>query len=312
MRHAVPVRPVPTGSAAPLPDRPDEGPAAGPRTLCVDCGGSGLKASVLDAAGTMLAPRVRVPTPYPLPPQRFAAELRALADGLPAYDRVTVGMPGVVRGGRVVATPHYVTEAGPFTPVRPDLLEAWRGLDVAALLGRALGAPTLVVNDAQVQGAAVVSGRGFEAVLTLGTGLGLALFDEGRLLPHLEMSHAPFRKGETYDQQLGDLARRRVGGAKWNRRVRRALDALRPVLQADRYYVGGGGARYVDTDLGEDVTLVDNRAGILGGVALWGTGPLAAPPGPRLVGHGRPAQPQEATDEVARVSPPSASAPSRA
>jgi polyphosphate glucokinase len=78
----------------------------GPFTLAVDCGGSGLKASVLDVAGTMHAPRTRVPTPYPLSPDRLVQEIALLAAGLPRADRVTVGMPGMIRHGVVVATPH--------------------------------------------------------------------------------------------------------------------------------------------------------------------------------------------------------------
>lgn len=240
-----------------------------PYTLSVDCGGSGLKAAVLGPDGAMLTPRVRVPTPYPCPPERFVAAVVELVAPLGCYDRVTVGMPGMIRRGRVVATPHYVTEAGPFTPRREDLVAAWSGFDAAAALATALGRPTIVVNDAEVQGAAVVSGEGVEVAVTLGTGMGFALFDDGRLLPHLEMSHHPFRKGETYDEQLGQHARLRVGSDTWNRRVVRMVRALRPVLWFDRMYVGGGGARYVRADLGPDVTLVDNTAGILGGAALW-------------------------------------------
>lgn len=240
------------------------------RTLALDCGGTGLKAIVLDAAAEPLCERMRVRTPYPCPPERLVAELVELAAATgTSYDRVSVGLPGAVRRGVVLATPHYVTEAGPHTPVRLDLVEAWTNFDVRAAVQAALGAPTRVVNDAELAGLAVVEGGGFEVVLTLGTGLGCALFDEGRLLPKVELSLAPFRKGQTYDEQLGHHARKRIGAAHWSRRVHRAVDGLRPVLCWDRCYLGGGAAKHLRVDLGEDVTLVSNEVGLRGGVALW-------------------------------------------
>ncbi len=211
------------------------------RTLALDCGGTGLKAIVLDAAAEPLCERVRVRTPYPCPPERLVAELveLAAATGTP-YNRVSVGLPGAVRRGVVLATPHYVTETGPHTPARPDLVEAWTDFDVRAAVEAALGAPTRAVNDAELAGLAVIEGSGFEVVLTLGTGLGCALFDEGRLLPKVELSLAPFRKGQTYDEQLGNHVRKRIGADHWSRRVRRgrrrapAGAALGPLLPGRR------------------------------------------------------------------------------
>jgi polyphosphate glucokinase len=239
------------------------------RTLAIDCGGTGLKALVLDERAEPLCERTRIRTPYPLSPERFVRELVGLAAPLPAFDRVTVGMPGMIRHGHVVATPHYPTVSGPFTEQDPRLLRAWSGFDVAAALGAAFGRPTLVLNDAEVQGAAVQTGQGLELVLTLGTGLGCAVFDDGMLAPHLELSHAPFRQGETYDAQLGNIARQRVGSRTWNRRLARAVDGLRPVFRFDRLYLGGGNAKHVRVDLGADVLLVPNTSGLLGGVSAW-------------------------------------------
>jgi polyphosphate glucokinase len=225
---------------------------------------------VLDAAGNPISERVKRRTPYPSPPDVLVGVVRELAEqtGID-YDRVSVGFPGMVRAGIVYATPHYVTEAGPFTPVRPDLVKEWAGFDVRAALEGALGRPTRVLNDAEIAGLAVIEGRGFEVLLTLGTGLGCALFDNGRILPKIEMSQAPFRKGQTYDQQLGHHARRRLGAARWTDRVARAIQTLRPVLWWDHLYVGGGGAKHLTRDLGENVTIVSNAVGLLGGILLW-------------------------------------------
>lgn len=254
----------------------------GPRTLAVDCGGGGIKASVLDAAGTMHAPPVRVPTPYPLPPERLVETVVAIARDLPSADRGTVGMPGMIRHGVVIATPHYVTRSGPRTRVLPELVQAWAGADMSAAFADALGYPVLVLNDAEVHGAGVVSGSGLELVLTLGTGLGSALFDGGVLAPHLELSHAPLRWGVTYDEYLGETERRRLGDPAWSRRVRRAVEGLRPVVHWDRLYLGGGNSRRIRPAvleaLGDDVVVVPNSAGIVGGVRAWalrGTDPAA-------------------------------------
>lgn len=243
---------------------------ARPWTLAVDCGGTGIKAAVLDAAGNQLSDRVRIRTPYPLPPEALLSSVRDLAaeTGL-VYDRASVGFPGMVRHGTVLATPHYVTEAGPFTPKDPDLEKRWSGYDVQGALAGALGVPVRVLNDAEIAGLAVIDGSGFEAVFTLGTGLGCALFDDGRPLPKLEISHAPFRNGQTYDEQLGHHARERVGERRWTERVARALDSLRPVLWWDRAYLGGGGVKHLTRDVGPDVTVITNLSGLLGGVRVW-------------------------------------------
>jgi polyphosphate glucokinase len=263
-------------------------------TLAVDCGGGGIKGSVLDSAGTMLHKPVRVPTPYPLPPDRFLETLRALATRLPAADRVTVGLPGMIRHGVVVRTPHYVTTRGPRSRIDPGLVELWHGFHAEAAVAAAFDRPALVLNDAEVHGAGVVAGTGLELVLTFGTGLGCALFDGGRIAPHLELSHAPVRSGLTYDAYVGEHERRRLGSTSWSRRVRRVVEGLEPVFAWDRVYLGGGNSRNItaevlaalqrlqspleppvppDADLGEQdpgrVVVVPNTAGIAGGVRAW-------------------------------------------
>ncbi|MGV9979553.1 ROK family protein [Micromonospora wenchangensis] len=242
-------------------------------TLAVDCGGGGIKGSVLDGDGTLRASVIRVDTPYPLPPGLFVKTLLELAGRLPPADRVTVGMPGMIRHGVVVATPHYVTRSGPRSRVDPDLLAEWSGYDARRAVTEAFGMPALVLNDAEVHGAGVVAGTGCELVLTLGTGLGSALFDGGRLAPHLELSHAPVRWGTTYDTYVGEPERRWLGDAFWSRRIRQVVDGLRPVFRWDRLYLGGGNSRLIRPEqvarMGDDVVIVPNTAGIVGGVRAW-------------------------------------------
>jgi len=242
----------------------------GPRTLSIDCGGSGMKGVVLDATGAPVTTRVRLPTPYPCPPVVFLDAIGRLAGRAGAdFDRVSVGMPGLVRHGIVRWTPHYVTESGPFSPVRSDLAFLWQDLDVRTLLESALGRPTRVVNDAELAGLSVISGRGYEVMLTLGTGLGFAHFSDGAVLPKIEVSAAPFRKGSTFDERLGHHARKARGSKAWSRDVGRALRRLYAVFSWDRAYLGGGGSKHLRVRVDEYVTLVGNHAGILGGVRLW-------------------------------------------
>lgn len=242
-------------------------------TLSIDCGGGGIKASVLDDAGTMRAHPIRVPTPYPLTTDLFVQTLADLAASLPAAERVTVGLPGMIRHGVVVTTPHYVTRSGPRSRVLPELVEQWEGFDAQTALQTALGLPTRVLNDAEVHGAGVVSGVGLELVLTLGTGLGCAIYDGGRLAPHLELSQAPVRWGLSYDTYIGEHERRRLGNAMWSRRVAKVVGGLRPVFLWDRLYLGGGNSRNITATvlgwLGDDVVIVPNSAALVGGARIW-------------------------------------------
>jgi polyphosphate glucokinase len=239
------------------------------RTLAVDVGGSGFKAAIVDATGEMLTDRVRVDTPYPCPPERLVGSLVELTRDLGERDRASVGFPGLVRGGRVGNIPSLSRRAydGEHDP---NLEHAWHGFHLGAALSDAFGVPTKVANDADVQGCAVVEGTGFEFVVTLGTGVGTALFSEGRLLPHLEMGHAPFRKDQTFENQLGNVTRKEIGNERWTRRVVKAIDAYYDFLFYDVIYVGGGNAKHLDPErLPRRARIVSNTAGIVGGVRLW-------------------------------------------
>jgi polyphosphate glucokinase len=254
--------------------------ALGALTLSVDCGGGGIKAAVLDAAGTAHAPALRVPTPYPLPPRLLVDTIAHLAAELPTARRVSIGMPGMIRHGVVIHTPHYITRSGPRTRVDPELKEQWTGFDMRAALSERLSVPTLVLNDAEFHGAGVVAGTGLELVLTFGTGLGSAHFDGGRIAPHLEFSRAPVRRGTTYDEYIGEVERHRLGDGLWSRRVARVVEGLRPVFLWDRLYLGGGNSRRITQAvidrMGDDVVIVSNSAALVGGARAW---ELLAEPG---------------------------------
>jgi len=265
---------VPAGPQS-VPD-PATDPAGGrvapehPFTLAVDIGGTGLKASVLDAKGAMVADRVKILTPYPLPPGKLVASLKKLTAPLPRAERASVGFPGMVRGGVVLSAPHFVTESGPGSAVDHLLEQQWTKFDLAGALTQELGIPTKAANDADIQGAAVVRGTGLELVITLGTGFGTGLFYNGDLQPHLEIAHQPFRKGESYDDQLGEATRKEIGETRWNKRVMKAIANMRVLTYFDHLYIGGGNSRrVVRHNLPDDITVIDNTAGILGGIRLW-------------------------------------------
>lgn len=228
----------------------------GIRTLAIDIGGTGLKASVLDEEGKMLVDRVRVETPVGSPPDGIVEALAKLVEPLPAFDRVSVGFPGVVRDGKVRTAPNLGHED-------------WKGFDLARALRKRLGKPARICNDADMQGLAAIQGRGVELVITLGTGFGTALYLDGRLAPHLELAHHPFRKGESYEEQLGNPARKKVGTTKWNKRIQKAIKNLRNLVHFDHLYIGGGNARKITFTPDPDITIISNEAGIKGGIALW-------------------------------------------
>ncbi|MDQ6697795.1 MAG: ROK family protein [Actinomycetota bacterium] len=251
--------------------------SAAAHTLVIDIGGTGLKATVLGPGGQPEHARIRAETTYPCPPEKLVADLVALVKPLPAYQRVSAGFPGVVRGGTVLTAPHFVTEHGPGSRVDNALTEKWTDFDLGGALGSALGAPVRVANDADVQGAGVVSGKGLERVLTLGTGLGSSTFRDGRLALHLELAHHPAVNGVTYNDYIGDAARKQLGTKRWNRRVRKALLALDALICPDAVLLGGGNAAKVDTAklqqkdavLAVKVRVVGNEGGLLGGIRLW-------------------------------------------
>lgn len=225
------------------------------RTLAVDIGGSGIKVIVLDADGNSLTERVRVPTPSPPKPDAVIAAIAELASSQGEFDRVSVGFPGVVRDG--------ITETA--VNLDPD----WIGFDLATVLSKHLGKPVRVINDADMQGLGAISGQGVELVITLGTGFGSALFVDGQLVPNLEMGHHQFRKGETYEQQLGRTALEKAGEKKWNTRLEKAIASLSHLFNYDYLYIGGGEAKNVTLYLPPNVKIVPNVSGLLGGIALW-------------------------------------------
>jgi polyphosphate glucokinase len=234
----------------------DTAAAGAPFTLAVDIGGTNIKAAVLDCAGHLVAAQIRTPTPKEATPQAVLEAIAGLAAQLPPIQRISVGFPGVVKGSKVLTAPNLGTRH-------------WAGFELIGALSQRFGVPARVLNDAAVQGLGVVEGHGLECVVTLGTGVGCALFRNGRLLLHLELGQHRARRGKTYDQYIGQAALAKKGPQRWNERVRRAIDTVTGLTTCDVLYIGGGNARKIAFEVPRHVRIVSNTAGLTGGLRLW-------------------------------------------
>lgn len=225
------------------------------RTLAIDIGGTGLKAMILGPDGAALTERLRVDTPRPATPQALLDAVWGLVGPIGEFDRISVGFPGVVVEG-VIHT-------------APNLDDGWAGYELGKTIGDQLKRPVRVLNDAGIQGYGAIEGRGTEMVLTFGTGMGCALYVDGKYVPNLELAHHPFRKGMSYEDYVDDNALEAIGKKKWNRRVQRVIDTILPVFNPRVLYLGGGNSKHIKLDLPDNVKIIDNVAGLLGGIALW-------------------------------------------
>ncbi len=226
-----------------------------PITLSIDVGGSGIKGRAFRGTDEPRTDRLRIKTPRPAKPAEVLEVIRQLVERQRPYDRISIGFPGVVCDG-VIKT-------------APNLDGKWNNVKLQKQVEKLSGKPVRVINDADMQGFGAIVGEGVEMVLTLGTGMGSALFVDGRSIPNLEFGHHPFEKGMTYEQRLGQAALDKIGKARWNRRVRRATNLLRQIFNFRKLYIGGGNARAIKGKLSDDIVIVKNAIAFVGGVKLW-------------------------------------------
>jgi polyphosphate glucokinase len=227
-----------------------------PKILSIDIGGSHVKATILNDKGDLQMDYDKVATPMPSTPENLIAAVHKLVKNFPPFDFISTGFPGYVRKGVIKTAPNLGTEA-------------WKDFDLAKALEKELGKPARVVNDADMQGLGLVSGKGLELVVTLGTGFGTALLVDGQLLPHLEISHHPISKGKDYDEYIGDKALQKEGIKKWNNRMKKVLKVMKTVINYDTLYIGGGNADKLNFKLDKNIKIVTNQQGIKGGSRLW-------------------------------------------
>ena len=247
---------TPNSSKAAAPAPAASSAAARPVTLSIDIGGSGLKAMLLDRAGKPVSERQRVVTPAVPTPDLVLEGLDELREQLPDFDRVSVGFPGVVKHGSTLEAFN----------LHPD----WAGFPLQAELEKRWKKPVRVGNDADVAGYGAIEGHGVELVITLGTGMGGALFTNGHLCPGLELGHHIWRKkGMTYEDYLGRRGLDKFGKKEWNKLLKEAIMDIEKLFNYDKLYLGGGNTKKIDFQLPPNVETVSNESGLLGGVVLW-------------------------------------------
>jgi polyphosphate glucokinase len=227
---------------------------ASPVTLSIDIGGSGIKAMLLDPRGKPLCERERVPTPAVPTPHAVLRVLEQLRARMPNFDRISIGFPGVVKRG--------------VTYLAVNLHPKWVNFPLQAEIARRWKKPVRVANDASVQGYGAVKGHGVELLLTFGTGMGSALFTDGKLCPGLELGHHPWRE-KTYEDYLGRRGLDKYGKKQWNKMLQAAIAQTASTFNWDHLYLGGGNTKKIALPLPKNVSIVSNADGILGGVALW-------------------------------------------
>jgi polyphosphate glucokinase len=226
------------------------------KILSIDIGGSHIKATILNKKGELKMDYDKVPTPAPASPDNLIKAIKTLVKNFPAYDKISVGFPGYVKNGVIKTAPNLNTKL-------------WADVDLTKKISDALGKPTQVVNDADMQGLGVVNGKGLEMVVTLGTGFGTALLMNGHLLPHFELAHLPVKTDKTYDQYIGEKALEKYGKERWNKRMQKDFEILKTVFNYDTLYIGGGNSDLLTFKLDKNMKIVTNADGIKGGARLW-------------------------------------------
>jgi len=224
--------------------------------LAIDIGGSHIKCTILNPQGEAQINYRKLVTPAQATPGNVIDTIRQLTKEIPDYEKISVGFPGYVRNGVAFTAPNLGNVY-------------WGKIDLGQQLSNALGKPVRLVNDADQLGLGVVSGKGFEMAVTLGTGVGTAILIDGYLLPHLELAHHPIRKNIDYDQYVGEAALKKAGKKKWNARMARLLTVWKIVFNYDRLYLGGGNVEYLSIPLDANIHKFSNQDGIKGGAKLW-------------------------------------------
>lgn len=204
------------------------------RILGIDIGGSGIKGALVDiSTGVMQTERVRIPTPSPAKPHAVVAVVAQLSKQFEWKGAIGCGFPGVVRRG--------------VTLTAANVHKKWIGLNAAQLLSQATGCDSMIMNDADAAGLAEISfgaGRnkpGVIVIVTIGTGLGTALFVDGTLVPNTELGHIEIG-GQDAELSASDAARQRqkLSWEKWAIHFNRYLGTLERLFWPDLFIIGGG------------------------------------------------------------------------
>ena len=210
------------------------------QALGIDIGGSGIKAAPVNlATGALVRDRYRIPTPQPSTPRAVVEVVKRLTTHFQWRGRVGITFPGVVRHGVLLSA--------------ANMHKGWIGVDAPKAFRRATKGPVTVLNDADAAGLAEMTlgagkrARGVVLVLTFGTGIGSALFVDGRLVPNTELGHVELRGR---DAELRASERAREDGnrswVRWAQRVDEFLHHLEMLFSPDLFIIGGGASKKAD------------------------------------------------------------------
>ena len=212
------------------------------KILVLDVGGTNLK---IRATGTAL---VKIPSGPTMTAAQMVTAVKKVSAGW-KFDAISIGYPGPVKDNQPLREPH-------------NLGGGW----VKFNFKKAFGRPVKIINDAAMQAlGSHIGGR--TLFLGLGTGLGSALVIDGSVLP-LELAHLPYKKNRSYEEYLGDAARKRLGKKKWLQHVEEVISLLKAALLADRVVLGGGNARLIEK-FPPGVEAGKNANAFIGGQRLW-------------------------------------------
>ena len=233
--------------------------------LGIDIGGSGIKAAPVNImTGELLAPRWRIPTPEPSKPQKIAQVIQQLAQHFEWKGAIGCGFPAVMRSGTALTA--------------ANIHKKWVGADAEALFSEITGLPVKVVNDADAAGLAEMTfgaGRehgGVVMMITIGTGLGTALFTHGHLVPNTELGHLEMN-GRDAELQASDAARKleKLSWKRWAKRFDQYLNTLERLFWPDLFILGGGVSKqfekfapYLSVQAQVTPATMLNEAGIIG------------------------------------------------
>jgi polyphosphate glucokinase len=260
-----------------------EAPVVSPDdVLAIDIGATNIKFARVDAHGRLCGSLKRRPTPYPCPPERLVEWIVQRTRNF-VIDRVGVGFPGEFEDGHVVRPGNLSRLAGVGSDIDTELDGLWHGFALEETLRQATGRDVRVVNDATLAALGCCRGVGIELVVTLGTGCGLALREQGRRRRVRDLGRAEFDAGLTFDQALGEKARA-VDDGRWRGDVETAVSALAQEFDVSRVYLAGGNARRVSsamfTSRPFEVEIAGNEASLRGAARLFGQSAEVRTPSP--------------------------------
>lgn len=237
--------------------------------LGIDVGASGIKGALVDLEnGRLSGERFRVPTPQPSTPEAMAAAFAEIIAFFNYKGPVGCGFPALVKNGVALTA--------------ANIDKSWIGTNVEKVFGEVCGDPVYVTNDADAAGIAEMrygmgkGENGLVILITIGTGLGTAVFHKGVMIPNTELGHLKWNNGKSVEQYCSSGARERlkISRKAWAGRFNEYLEHLELLFSPDLFILGGGESKYFENfkdQLTVDARVVPakllNNAGIIGAAA---------------------------------------------